>query len=192
MILSCQDLSRGIYGYAPRLAVNIHPYERHPRKISPRTGALISHGSMHESSGYMIPEAVVNQLLAMDGYDRILAADQQAKKLGIAPEDLLTQLSHIEAERAKGSDTEVSADEYAADLSGDTNEAELVVHSARRIADMSRFRLRYAADDQARSNQSMVNDAVLCPNCSAPLGIPDVRPIKVTCPACSVESLLMS
>ena len=147
---------------------------------------------MHTLRGHMIPEAVVNQLLAMEGYDRILAADQQAKKLGIAPEDLLTQLAQIEAERTNKGEQGVSESEYAADISGDTNEAELVVHSARRIADMSRFRLRYAADDESRGNQSMVNDAVLCPNCSAPLGIPDVRPIKVTCPACSVESLIMS
>ncbi len=143
-------------------------------------------------SGHLIPDTIVNQLLAMEGYDRILAADQQAKKLNITPEQLLAQLAQIEAERERGTNQEVGTDEYAADLSGDTNEAELVVHSARRIADMSRFRLRYAADDEARGNQSMVNDAVLCPNCSAPLGIPDVRPIKVTCPACSVESLIMS
>ncbi len=147
---------------------------------------------MHTSRGQMIPEAVVNQLLAMEGYDRILAADQQSKKLGIEPVDILTQLAQIEAERTNKGEQGVSESEYAADISGDTNEAELVVHSARRIADMSRFRLRYAADDESRGNQSMVNDAVLCPNCSAPLGIPDVRPIKVTCPACSVESLIMS
>ncbi|HJN56291.1 MAG TPA: hypothetical protein QF646_07910 [Candidatus Poseidoniales archaeon] len=147
---------------------------------------------MHTMSGHLIPDTIVNQLLAMEGYDRILAADQQAKKLNITPEQLLAQLAQIEAERERGTNQEVGTDEYAADLSGDTNEAELVVHSARRIADMSRFRLRYAADDEARGNQSMVNDAVLCPNCSAPLGIPDVRPIKVTCPACSVESLIMS
>ena len=64
----------------------------------------------------MIPEAVVSQLLAMEGYDRILIADQQAKKLGITPEDLLAQLAQIEAERAKGNDHEISTDEYAADI----------------------------------------------------------------------------
>ena len=51
------------------------------------------------------------------------------------------------------------------------------------------YRMKYNPSREGQSNQSQVTQAILCPACSAPLGIPDIRPIKVTCPQCFNETV---
>ena len=57
------------------------------------------------------------------------------------------------------------------------------------LQDAHRYRVRYDPSHDGQSRQSSVEQAILCPNCGAPLGIPAVRPIKVTCPNCMTEAM---
>ena len=51
--------------------------------------------------------------------------------------------------------------------------------------------LRFAYDptEEAANRRREISHAVTCPGCVAGLGIPDTRPIKVTCPQCLHEAL---
>jgi hypothetical protein len=50
------------------------------------------------------------------------------------------------------------------------------------------LRMRYDPTQQGAARQKSVEQAILCPTCSAPLGIPSQRPILVTCPNCMTQS----
>ncbi len=56
------------------------------------------------------------------------------------------------------------------------------------LPDASRYRLGYDPTSQGQQRQDQIDQAIVCPACSAPLGIPSVRPIKVTCPQCLAET----
>jgi hypothetical protein len=52
------------------------------------------------------------------------------------------------------------------------------------LPDAGRYRLGYDPTAQGQQRQNMVQQAILCPACNAPLGIPMIRPIDVVCPEC--------
>ena len=52
----------------------------------------------------------------------------------------------------------------------------------------SNLRFEYDPSQEAAQRRSTVAQAILCPSCGVALGIPDVRPIKVTCPQCLQET----
>ena len=56
--------------------------------------------------------------------------------------------------------------------------------AAQLLPDAGRYRLGYDPTSKGQQRQDMVQQAILCPACNAPLGIPMIRPIDVTCPEC--------
>ena len=48
----------------------------------------------------------------------------------------------------------------------------------------SSHRFEYDPSPDASQRRQNISDAVGCPGCGAALGIPSIRPIKVTCPQC--------
>jgi len=59
---------------------------------------------------------------------------------------------------------------------------------AQTLPDASRYRMGYDPTREGLGRQDMVQQAILCPACHAPLGIPSIRPILVTCPQCLTET----
>ena len=57
------------------------------------------------------------------------------------------------------------------------------------ISDAHRYRFTYDPSKDAKERQSNVNQAILCPHCNVGIGIPPIRPIKVMCPSCRIESV---
>ncbi|MBL6732020.1 MAG: hypothetical protein ISP82_03590 [Candidatus Poseidoniaceae archaeon] len=55
----------------------------------------------------------------------------------------------------------------------------------------SNYRFEYDPSQDASQRRQQVSQAINCPGCGAALGIPAVRPIKVTCPQCQLESTFM-
>ena len=51
----------------------------------------------------------------------------------------------------------------------------------------SSHRFEYDPSPDASQRRQNISDAVGCPGCGAALGIPSIRPIKVTCPQCLQE-----
>jgi hypothetical protein len=79
-------------------------------------------------------------------------------------------------------------DTNAAPFIPDLKEAPALPSSAT-LLDKSNFRFEYDPSQEAATRRSAVAQAILCPGCGVALGIPDIRPIKVTCPQCLQETL---
>jgi len=56
------------------------------------------------------------------------------------------------------------------------------------LVDKQQFRFEYDPSREAAARREQVSQAILCSACGVALGIPDVRPIKITCPACLFET----
>ncbi len=120
----------------------------------------------------LAPEDVA-RLSSLDGYDRMLAMDELARRLGRSLADV------EQAFLAQASGTTVPAPE-AANM---PVPAPPPARAAERL-DLAGFQYTYDPSREAKERRSQVAQAIRCPTCSAALGIPDVRPIRVTCPAC--------
>ena len=57
------------------------------------------------------------------------------------------------------------------------------------ITDAHKYRFEYDPRRDAKERQSNVNQAILCPHCNVGIGIPPIRPIKIMCPSCRIESI---
>ena len=145
-----------------------------------------------------VPDNVLQSLHTMDGYDQMLAMDKIAREQGVGVEQLQAELQAF-IQRGVTPIPEVPAPQEndmdgfpipgeAAGQSGKSDQ-QLVTTSPRYIDDPSKLRMRYDPSVEGGERQSGVTQAILCPTCSAPLGIPSTRPIKVTCPNCATESL---
>ncbi len=56
------------------------------------------------------------------------------------------------------------------------------------VINKDQLRFEYDPSREAAERRQAINQAILCSACGVALGIPDVRPIKVTCPACLFET----
>ena len=124
-----------------------------------------------------IPEYEITALRALSGYEQMLEIDRITKQYGIAEADLLQQMSPSIDSRS--------------DMSSFTPESKEApaLPSTANILDKSNFRFAYDPSAEAAQRRSSVAQAILCPGCGVALGIPDVRPIKVTCPECLQETI---
>lgn len=141
-------------------------------------------GSRRGSMG--VPAHVLQSLLTMDDYDRTLSIDRIAREHGVSTEQLLLELKVL-AQGGSSAPNPASEDFDSPHKSG-VEIPELPTAAPRYISESANLRMRYDPSHQGLANQSKVSQAILCPTCSAPLGIPDNRPILVTCPNCMTES----
>ena len=130
-----------------------------------------------------VPEQQLRELAALDGYDRTLAFDRIGRQHNI-PADVVAQQLQAFLHGGAGPVAPVQDEVRAPEAP--------VMGRAQQIEDAHRYRVRYDPSDEARTRQSAVEQAIVCPNCHAPLGIPAHRPIKVTCPNCGGEAIFTS
>jgi len=133
-----------------------------------------------------VSATVLQELLAMDDYDRTLALDRIARKHSITGEQVLAQL---EAHRSGGAAPAPNSLDNMDQMQPPTLPEG---QSANYLQDAHRYRVRYDPSHDGTDRQAQVEQAIMCPSCGAPLGIPATRPIKVTCPNCSTESTFHS
>ena len=137
-----------------------------------------------------LPAEVLSKLAGLTGYDLILEMDAVSRNFGI-------QLAQIESELAsfKAGNMSPPAQDapdfqpvaYKEEV--DFGQAQVANTGPKYIDDPANYRLKYNPSHDGQANQSKVKQAIICPACSSPLGIPDVRPIKVTCPQCMNEAV---
>ena len=124
-----------------------------------------------------IPEHEITALRALSGYEQMLEIDRITKKYGITEAELLQRM-------APSRDTRTGMSSFIPE----TKEAPALPSTAN-VLDKSNFRFEYDPSAEAAQRRSSVAQAILCPGCGVALGIPDVRPIKVTCPECLQETV---
>ena len=65
----------------------------------------------------------------------------------------------------------------------------LCIENRKSVSDTQQFRAKYDPSHDGQRRQTEIQQAILCPQCNSPLGIPSIRPIKVKCPNCDSENV---
>ena len=135
-----------------------------------------------------IPAVKLQQLMGLDEYELTLAIDRVAKELGITAEEIQLELDSIDSGSSSQIESPTNIELPKRKSIFSRNKSSSGEDSPTFISDVSNFRVSYDPSHEGKKRQQQVNQAIVCGNCSAPLGIPNIRPIKVTCPSCGVET----
>ena len=130
-----------------------------------------------------VPHEVLHALAGMSGYDRMLEIDRIAAAYGVGHAWIEQQIA--------GSPQPSSPAQDPNNFAPSSKEAP-PLPTTPSILNTQSFRFQYDPSEQAAERRQSVSQAILCPACGVALGIPSVRPIKVTCPQCLQESIFQS
>ena len=130
-------------------------------------------------------------LRSLSGYDLTLEIAKMSTKYGIAKNEILAMLSQ---NTIPGYDSSGVYDPSPKSLSNSsTSDSEYKnYNTSAKVIDKSSFRFQYDPTPGVEQRREKVDQAILCPSCGVPLGIPSIRPIKVTCPECLQETTFSS
>ena len=135
-----------------------------------------------------VPEHELHALKAMTGYEQLLELDRLCKAYGVDEATLQAAMASL------GASSVTQSPPAPAPGSGDTAHKEVpgleraVAPTTPTYVDKQRLHFEYDPSREAAQRREQVNQAILCSACGVALGIPDIRPIKVTCPACLFET----
>ena len=116
-------------------------------------------------------------LMSLSGNEQNLQAANIGKKYGLGAGQILNMLPNQAKSSASQSSEIVNNNQSIVD----TN-----------IPVQNRHRFEYDPSPDASERRQQVSQARNCPSCGAALGIPAIRPIKVTCPQCLEEHTFLS
>lgn len=130
-------------------------------------------------------------LRSLSGYDLTLEIAKMSTKYGIAKNEILAMLSQ---NTIPGYDSSGVYDPSPKSLSNSsTSDSEYKnYNTSAKVIDKSSFRFQYDPTPGVEQRREKVDQAILCPSCGVALGIPSIRPIKVTCPECLQETTFSS
>lgn len=130
-------------------------------------------------------------LRSLSGYDLTLEIAKMSTKYGIAKNEILAMLSQ---NTIPGYDSSGEYDPSPKSLSNSsTPDSEYKnYNTSAKVIDKSSFRFQYDPTPGVEQRREKVDQAILCPSCGVALGIPSIRPIKVTCPECLQETTFSS
>ena len=135
-----------------------------------------------------IPVSELQALTKMDDYDKMLAMDRVSRQYGVSVSNIEKQLSAL---ASGGNIAEVASNDdlFVPSKSSTSDESQMQPQgSPTYLENANKFRMKYDPSEKSVARQSQVEQAILCPHCSAPLGIPSTRPIKINCPNCLQEA----
>ncbi len=132
----------------------------------------------------VIPEHEINALKAMEGYEQMLEIDRLSKAYQVDEASIRAAISSVPGQ---GPPPSTPAPPW---VPSQKNQSQPSAPSKVGPTLLNREQLRYEYDPsrEAAQRREQINQAILCSACGVALGIPDVRPIKVTCPACLFET----
>ena len=138
-----------------------------------------------------IPAVLLQQFVGMSDYERTLAIDKISRELGIATSEVVSQLEEFQSGTLKPSNQETNRDPNLGRESKFTtlDEGE---GSPKYLQNTHKYRFSYDPSHSGKKRQSEIEQAIVCPNCNAALGIPSIRPISVKCPVCMHEATFES
>lgn len=134
-----------------------------------------------------LPPEVLTALKSMSGYEQMLEIDRLCRVYN-------TDESTVRAALAQHASSAPGQPAIDASASWDTSHKDVPTlqeatgPAAPQVIDKGQFRFEYDPTREAAARREQVNQAILCSACGVALGIPDVRPIKVTCPSCLFET----
>lgn len=111
-------------------------------------------------------------LMSLSGNEQNMQAANIGKKYGLGAGQILNMLPN-QTRSSVPQSSEIAAN----------NQSTVGVN----IPVQNRHRFEYDPSPDASQRRQQVSQAITCPSCGAALGIPAIRPIKVTCPQCLQE-----
>jgi hypothetical protein len=141
-----------------------------------------------------LPPDVLARLASLSGYDQMLEMDTISRTHSIGLAEIESELAVYKAGPQTPAPTPVE-DQFVPGAykdAVDLDTAQPMNTGPQYIDNPDQYRMKYNPSQQGMDNQSKVRQAIICPACSSPLGIPDIRPIKVTCPQCMHETVFHS
>ena len=141
-----------------------------------------------------LPADVLARLASLSGYDQMLEMDAISRNHGIGLAEIEAQLASFKTNPSSSPQSPSNGltdgfEPVAYKEVVDLDTAQPIQTGPQYIDNPDQYRMKYNPSQTGQSNQSQVRQAIICPACSSPLGIPDIRPIKVTCPQCMQESV---
>ena len=134
-----------------------------------------------------IPATKLQQFIGMDDYERKLTIDRLSRELGLSITEIENEIRDFEQGIiSPGSKSEIDVPKNKSNFISSDESSE---GAPKFISDAHRYRFTYDPSKDAKERQSSVNQAILCPHCNVGIGIPPIRPIKVMCPSCRIESV---
>ena len=134
-----------------------------------------------------IPATKLQQFIGMDEYERKLTIDRLSRELGLSITEIENEIRDFEQGiNSPGSKSEIDVPKNKSNFISSDESSEGAPDF---ISDAHRYRFTYDPSKDAKERQSNVNQAILCPHCNVGIGIPPIRPIKVMCPSCRIESV---
>ena len=136
-----------------------------------------------------IPPSVISSLISMDGYEQMLEIDRITVEYGVSEEELMQIMASAKGESPEPTLDPISDPSFARSKSMgyDLEPTQSTVDRPEALQNAHRFRMEYDPSESGRARQSQVDQAIVCSQCRSPLGIPSIRPIRVTCPNCMYE-----
>ena len=134
-----------------------------------------------------LPATKLQQFIGMDDYERKLTIDRLSRELGLSIIEIENEIRDFEQGiNSPGSKSEIDVPKNKSNFISSDESSE---GAPKFISDAHRYRFTYDPSKDAKERQSSVNQAILCPHCNVGIGIPPIRPIKVMCPSCRIESV---
>tara|TARA_B110000444_G_scaffold35323_1_gene30788 strand:+ start:53084 stop:53602 length:519 start_codon:yes stop_codon:yes gene_type:complete len=131
----------------------------------------------------------MNLLRSLSGNELSLEVAKMATKYGISESNIMAMLAPPSASPQFGEyDPSPQAISNAPVV--DNNYKDYT--SSAQVMDKSNFRFEYDPTPGVSQRRQNIDQAILCPGCGVALGIPAIRPIKVTCPQCMQETTFSS
>lgn len=124
-----------------------------------------------------VPSDVLQALARLSGYERMLEIDRISAQYGVTNQWLEQQIGGPPPAPVADPNTFAPASKETPSLPSATD-----------IFNKQSFRFEYDPSAEAAERRQSVEQAIVCPACGVALGIPAIRPIKVTCPQCLQES----
>ena len=133
-----------------------------------------------------VPHEEINALRAMDGYEQMLEIDRLTR---VYQTDEATIRSALSSGPGLNPPPSTPAPEWnPSQKTSPLPPPAAPSHVGPTMVNREQFRYEYDPSREAAQRREQINQAILCSACGVALGIPDVRPIKVTCPACLFEA----
>ena len=130
-------------------------------------------------------------LRSLNGYDLSLEVAKMSTKYGIPEANIMAMLTPQSAQGYTQSGEYDPSPQAMSNVPVVDNNYKDYTSSAQ-VIDKSSFRFEYDPTPGVSQRRQNVDQAIMCPGCGVALGIPSVRPIKVTCPQCLQETTFSS
>ena len=136
-----------------------------------------------------IPVVILQHFIGLSDYERRLAIDKASRELGMTFEQIEAEIENFQ----KG---DFNQDQPIAESPVEVPHRKSIFNRPKKqkeggpkfVDDSHKYRFRYDPSVAGKARQDKATQAISCPHCNAALGIPNKRPIRVTCPACMMDS----